>query len=104
MDEKMMLNPIPPGKILLREELQARVAGIEELRNISFYSPAFQIWRQETEDMLVRVFGADSSPVEDFQAILFTPLFLSCRCGDTVFTEAYEKGLEEAGALLASLF
>lgn len=102
MDEKMLSDPISPGEISSRAELQARIAGIEEFRKVSFYSPAFQIWRRETEDLLVRMFGTASSPVEDFQAILFTPLFLSCRCGDTVFTEAYEKGLDEAGALLAS--
>jgi len=98
--ENMLLNPIPPGRLLFRAELQTRIAGIDKLRNVSFYSPAFQIWHRETEDLLVRMFGADSSPTEDFQAILFTPLFLSCRCGDTVFTEAYEKGLEEARYIL----
>jgi len=102
MDEKMVLNPVPPGDILARVELQDRIAGIDELGKVSFYSQDFQIWRRETEDLLVRMFGTASSPVEDFQAILFTPLFLSCRCGDTIFTEAYEKGLEEAGALLRS--
>lgn len=102
MDEKMLLNPIPPGELLSRAELQTRIAGIDELRNVSFYSPAFQIWRRETEDLLVRMFGAASSPTEDFQAILFTPLFLSCRCRDTVFTEAYEKGLEEVSSILVS--
>jgi len=102
MDEKILLNPIPPGEIHSRAELQARIAGIDILRNVSSYSPAFQIWRRETEDLLVRMFGATSSPVDDFQAILFTPLFLSCRCGDNVFTEAYENGLEEAYALLMS--
>jgi len=102
MDEKILLNPIPPGKILSKAELQARIAGIDELRNVSFYSPAFQIWHRETEDLLVRMFGTDSSPIDDFQAILFTPLFLSCRYGDTVFTEAYEKGLEEVCSILVS--
>jgi hypothetical protein len=102
MDEKMLSDPTPPGEILSKDELQARIFGINELRNVSFYSPAFQIWHRETEDLLVRMFGADSSPTEDFQAILFTPLFLSCRCGDTVFTEAYEKGLEEVRSILVS--
>ncbi|MEI7638441.1 MAG: hypothetical protein WCJ37_14115 [Syntrophus sp. (in: bacteria)] len=102
MDEKILSDPTPPGKILSRAELQARIAGIDDLRKVSFYSPAFQIWHRETEELLVRMFGADSSPTANFQAILFTPLFLSCRCGDTVFTEAYEKGLEEASTLLAS--
>lgn len=102
MDEKILSDPTPPGEIPSREELQARIAGIDELRNVSFYSPAFQIWRRETEELLARMFGANSSPTEDFQAILFTPLFLSCRCGDTVFTEAYEKGLEEVRYVLVS--
>lgn len=102
MDENMSLNQLSQGEIPSRAELKDRIAGIDKLRDVSFYSPAFQAWRRETEDLLVRMFGADSSPIEDFQAILFTPLFLSCRCGDTVFTEAYEKGLEEAGSLLSS--
>jgi hypothetical protein len=102
MDEEISLNPIPTEEVRSRAELQARITGIDELRKGSFYSPAFQIWHRETEDLLVRMFGADSSPTADFQAILFTPLFLSCRCGDTVFTEAYEKGLEEVCSILVS--
>jgi hypothetical protein len=80
--------------------LQALVAQIERLRKGSFYSPDFQSWHEQTGALIERIFGKSSHLYEAFQAVLFTPLFLSCRCSDTVFTEAYAQGLEEVRSLL----
>jgi hypothetical protein len=82
--------------------LQDQLAQIDGVRKVSFYSPDFQTWHRRTGELIESIFGKNSNPYEAFQAVLFTPLFLSCRCGDTVFTEAYEQGLEEARSLLAS--
>ena len=82
--------------------LQAQLAQIDNMRKGSFYSPDFQTWHRQTGELIENIFGKNSHRYEAYQAIIFTPLFLSCRCSDTVFTEAYEQGLDEAGALLAS--
>jgi hypothetical protein len=82
--------------------LQAQWAQIDRLGKGSFYSPEFQAWHKKTGELIGNIFGKNSHPYEAFQAVLFTPLFLSCRCSDTVFTDAYEQGLEEVRSLLAS--
>jgi hypothetical protein len=84
------------------DRLQDQLAQIDLLVKGSFYSPDFQAWHRQTGELLEKIYGLKSSPYEMFQAILFTPLFLSCRCSDTVFTDAYEQGLEEVRSLLAS--
>jgi len=82
--------------------LQAQSAHIDRLKMESFYSPDFQAWHRRTGELIESIFGRSSHFYEAFQAVLYTPLFLSCRCGDTVFTDAYEQGLEEVRSLLAS--
>lgn len=91
-------DPTPPDHARLQDQL----AQIDSMRKTSFYSPEFQAWHRQTGELIENIFGKNSNSYEAFQAVLFTPLFLSCRCGDTVFTEAYEQGLEEARSLLAS--
>ncbi len=82
--------------------LQAQLAQIERLEQGSFYSPDFKSWHRQTGELIEGLFGKSSHPYEAFQTVLFTPLFLSCRGSDTVFTDAYEQGLEEIRSLLAS--
>jgi hypothetical protein len=82
--------------------LQAQLAQIDRLGKGSFYSPDFQTWHRQTGELIENIFGKNSHPYEAFQAVLFTPLFLSCRCSDTVFTDAYEQGLEEGRSILVS--
>ena len=79
-----------------------QLGQIDGLRERSFYAPDFQSWHRQTSELIEKVFGKNSHPYEKFQTVLFTPLFLSCRGGETVFTEAYEQGLEEARDILAS--
>jgi hypothetical protein len=80
--------------------LQDQLAEIDGLGKGSCYAPDFQTWHRRTGELIESVFGINSSLYEDFQAVLFTPLFLSCRCSDTVFTEAYEQGLQEVRNIL----
>ncbi|MEI6315475.1 MAG: hypothetical protein WCO89_11435 [Syntrophus sp. (in: bacteria)] len=84
--------------------LQAQLARIDGMRKLSFYSPGFQTWHRQTGELIENIFGKNSPCYEAYQAIIFTPLFLSCRCSDTIFTEAYEQGLEEIRSLFASYF
>lgn len=86
----------------LRDRLASQVSKIEVLIHSSCYSGDFADWRRETEALLEMIYGRDSRPCQDFQAVMFTPLFLSCRDGDAVFAEAYRQGIAEARALLNS--
>jgi len=82
--------------------LAEQLSQLEVLRDMSFYSEEFRNWHRATGELLAELYGQSSHPFQAFQAIIFTPLFLSCRCGDTVFAEAYRQGLAEAEALLMS--
>jgi len=73
------------------------------LPSLSPYAEAFREWRASTERLLEEIWGESGRPVEDFRAILFTPLFLSCRSGEAAFDEAYREGLREAEKLLRAL-
>lgn len=82
--------------------LQSQLLRIDGLEKVSFYAPEFQAWQRQTGELMESIFGKGSHPYEAFQAVIFTPLFLSCRCSDAVFTDAYEQGLEEVRSLLIS--
>ncbi|MCX7635467.1 MAG: hypothetical protein N2Z74_06950, partial [Syntrophales bacterium] len=66
--------------------LKALREEIPRLRSGNCYTEAFRRWYEETDTTLAALFGPTSTPREQFQAILFTPLFLSCRCDDTLFS------------------
>jgi uncharacterized membrane protein YkvA (DUF1232 family) len=102
------LNPCVPGrrgpmKEQLLPALKDRIRTIDSLRPLSPYAEEFREWRAAVERLLAERWGESGRPVEDFRAILFTRLFLSCRAGDATFDEAYREGLREAEKLLRSL-
>lgn len=88
------------GNALPEDILAALRDEIRHLSRRDCYHEAFRCWYERTDTALTAVFGPSSAPVENFRTILFTPLFLTCRCDDTLFAEAYEKGLQEADSLL----
>jgi hypothetical protein len=87
----------------MRIKLQPQIDAIEKLGKASSASPEFMTWRKDTEDVLKELFGEHSTEVEDFSAIYYTPVFLTCRMGDEAFDEAFRNGLEEARVFLLSL-
>jgi hypothetical protein len=88
----------------MKKELKSQVVAIEGLKGkASSASPEFTAWRRETEEILAAVFGQDSAEVQEFNAIYYTPVFLTCRMGDEAFDEAYRGGLEEARKFLMSM-
>lgn len=87
---------------LLRQILN-QIRAISALRPLSPYAEEFREWRTSVECLLADFWGENGRPVEDFRAILYTPLFLSCRSGDAAFDEAYRDGLREAETLLGGL-
>ena len=87
----------------MKKELKKQADAIDGLKGKSSASPQFIAWRKDTEELLKNNFGEASAEVQDFNAIYYSPLFLSCRMGDEAFGEAYRNGLEEARRLLLSM-
>ena len=87
----------------MRKKIEIRIAAMEGLKGKSAVSAEFSIWRVQTEEILKVLFGKDSAEVQEFNAIYYTPVFLTCRMGDEAFDEAFRCGLAEARLFLQSL-
>lgn len=87
------------GEKVIKFQLDA----IDELCGKSAASGEFGQWRRQTEDILKAFFGENSAEVQEFNAIYYTPVFLTCCMGDEAFDEAFRCGLAEARLLLLSL-
>lgn len=85
------------------EKLEMQIRAIDRLAGRSSVSREFVRWRGQTEGVLKALCGEDSSEVQAFNAIYFTPVFLTCRMGEEAFDEAFRKGLEEARRFLVSI-
>lgn len=97
------MNPVMKTHLEAAEKINRQRDLIEDLMGLSPYSESFRRWHRDTEAVIAEVSGDRKEIRQAFQNILYTPLFLSCRGGNTVFEEAYEAGLLEARRLLASL-
>ena len=87
------------GEKVIKFQLDA----IDELCGKSAASGEFGQWRKQTEDILKELFGENSTEVQEFNAIYYTPVFLTCCMGDEAFDEAFRGGLAEARLLLLPL-
>jgi hypothetical protein len=87
----------------VKKKLQIQMDAIEGLKGKSAVSAEFSMWRRQTEETLKVLYGEGSSEVQDFNAIYYTPVFLTCRMGDEAFDEAFRNGLEEARVFLSGL-
>lgn len=85
------------------EVLERQIAAIGALKGKSAASGECGQWRRQTEDILKAFFGENSAEVQEFNAIYYTPVFLTCCMGDEAFDEAFRCGLAEARLLLLSL-
>ena len=83
--------------------LERQIGAIEGLMGGAAASGEFGQWRKKTEEILKVLFGKDSAEVREFNAIYYTPVFLTCRMGDEAFDEAFRSGLKEAREFLLSL-
>ena len=87
----------------MKKKLQIQLDAIEGLKGKSAVSAEFSTWRVQTEETLKTLFGQDSPEVQEFNAIFYTPIFLTCRMGDEAFDEAFRNGLKEAKTSLSRL-
>jgi hypothetical protein len=86
-----------------KKNIEFQIDAIDGLRGKTAVSGEFGEWRKRTEETLRDLFGEDSVEVQEFNAIFFTPVFLTCRMGDEAFDEAFRGGLAEARLFLQSL-
>ncbi len=91
------------NRLQVKKKLQIQLDAIEGLKGKSAVSAEFSKWRVQTEELLKVLFGQDSAEVQEFNAIYYTPVFLTCRMGDEAFDEAFRGGLAEARLFLLSL-
>ena len=87
----------------MSEKFKRQIDAIEGLMGKSVTSAEFTGWRVQTEETLNALFGKDSVEVQEFNAIYYTPVFLTCCMGDEAFDEAFRGGLAEARLHLLSL-
>jgi|GEM_PF-491821 hypothetical protein len=80
--------------------LEKHVNELDRIGQGNCSSREFILWRRQTEATLKALYGEESTEVQDFNAIYYAPVFLTCRMGDEAFEEAYRNGLEEARRLL----
>ena len=83
--------------------IKFQLDAIDELCGKSAASGEFGQWRRQTEDILKALVGENSAEVQEFNAIYYTPVFLTCRMGHEAFDEAFRGGLAEARLFLQSL-
>jgi hypothetical protein len=89
---------INPEEAITKIDKQIEV--IDDLQAMTSNSSEFIKWLNDTEELIEEIFGGETRFLEDFNAIYFTPFFLSCQTNDAVFDEAYRGGLEEARSFL----
>jgi hypothetical protein len=83
--------------------LNKLIDRIDALESKTPYSHEFMKWHGDAENLIEELFDVETHYADDFNAIYFTPLFLSCRTDDSTFREAYQGGLDEARRFLFSL-
>ena len=83
--------------------LEKHINELDRIGQGNCSSREFILWRRQTEETLKALYGEESPEVQDFNAIYYSPVFLTCRMGDKAFEEAYRNGLEEARRFLERL-
>jgi len=83
--------------------LNNQIDHIDTLESKTPYSHEFAKWHGDTENLIDEIFNDETRYIDDFKAIYFTPLFLSCTTDESAFREAYRGGLEEARNFLLFL-
>lgn len=85
-------------------KIKAKIDEIAKLRSLPRDCPEFMKWYRETIVLLEKIFGSDANQVGHFQAIQFTYRG-GFRSGDhTPFERRYRSALEEAAAILTSIY
>jgi len=85
-------------------KIKAKIAEVAKLRTLPRHCPEYMKWYRETTVLLEKIFGSDANQVGHFHAIQFT-YHGGSRSGDhTPFERRYRSALEEAVAILTSIY
>ena len=82
--------------------LEAVLKEIPNLKSLENDSPVFEKWRRKTKLAIQKIFGAESSHVEEFTNIQYLPISFR-PIADEEFQNYYITALDEAAALLESM-
>ena len=80
--------------------IQKALDEISTLKGESRASQVFQKWYRNTRLALQHIFGEDSSQVQEYNDVSYSPIFVS----DATIASAYSSGLSKTEALLSSMF
>jgi hypothetical protein len=83
--------------------LKSRLDEIRSVRGTGVSSAKFTKWKRDTEVCIERVFGTEARHNDDFKVIRYTPSSYSMSNPAPAYANAYERGLEKAGAVLSSM-
>jgi len=84
-------------------KLQKLMASADTLKNTARYSPEFKKWRRDTQVAITYIFGDESRHTKDFESVHYSLGMYTDNTPDSEFQEAYEKGLNNAKAILQSM-
>lgn len=79
------------------QKLSNIINQIDKIYNLDIESPEFIKWKTLTKNALIHIFSDNSSQVEEFLQITYTPFY-----PDLNFSKSYNQGLFTAKAILES--
>lgn len=85
------------------EKLSRQKGQIAELLNGPRFPPAFRKWQRDTEVAITNIFGEQTRHLDDFRKVHYSLSAFSSSTPDYEFHRAYQRGLQNAPALLQSL-
>ena len=96
---------VKPSKKITLERLEEILQRIPALEQLSLDSPLFEKWRRDAKTALTYSFGEESSQVQDFTKIRYTPMAIPLDGARSriSFQKAYLSGLTSANAIFSSM-
>jgi hypothetical protein len=86
------------------EKIKSKIVEINELQSRPRLCPEFKKWHRETIVLLQRIFAPEAYPVNDFKAISFVFKGAHMMGDKRPFERTYRAGLQEAKAILTSIY
>ena len=77
--------------------------AIPALQEAGRSATGFTKWHRDTQIVIEHTFGGDSRHAQDFNGIEFTPGIVMSGMPDTVYQDAYQRGLRTASGILESM-
>ena len=92
-------------KSIAKQRLQRALDEIPTLRELTCESREFQKWQRNTRVAIENIYGSSSSQTQEFVNIEYWPRVINLfESNEARYQAAYSRGLEEATAILESMF